>query len=59
MLQKKKKSRELSSMLWKGANKDGKSGGAENLKSSRKVKGITKPDTEPSPSKKVGFNVSK
>ena len=59
MLQKKKKSRELSSMLWKGGNKDGKSGAAEILKPSRKVKGNSNADTDPSQSKKVGFNVNK
>ena len=46
-------------MLWKGGSKDGKSGAAENLKPSRKVKGNSNADTEPSSSKKVGFNVNK
>ena len=46
-------------MLWKGGSKDGKSGAAENLKPSRKVKGNSNADIEPSASKKVGFNVNK
>ena len=59
MLQKKKKSRELSSMLWKGSSNVGKSGPTETLKSARKIKGDFKAETDPSPSKRVGFNVKK
>ena len=42
-------------MLWKGASKEGKNGATENLKSARKIKG----DSEPSPMKKVGFEINK